>query len=123
MEHPLAGLVYVATICAASDGAAQMLHVSARHSFGADGTVTSALLAGPPGSHHEGPLLHGTAQLIAEQGDSLAFQTRSDDDPRTTTVLLTLHSATVGELCATTEGEWVRAIAAIESLPLIAHQH
>jgi len=122
MAHPLAGLVYVATICATSPGAAPMLHVTARHTVDADGAVTTDLLAGPDGVP-DGSAPRGTAELIAEQGESIVFQTRLDGADLATTVVLTLHSASVGELTATTGGEWVRAIAAIEELPLLAHQH
>ncbi len=122
MAHPLAGLAYVATICAASAGAAQMLHVTARHAVTADGAISTELLAGPAGVP-DGPAPRGTAELIAEQGESIVFRTRSDDADDFTTVVLTLHSASVGELTATTGDEWVRAVAAIEELPLLAHQH
>ena len=45
------------------------------------------------------------------------------DSDRTVTVILTLQSASAGELFATDGQDWLRAIAAVESLPEIAHSH
>ena len=120
--HPLAGLTYVATICSASDGASGMLHVVARHAIDEQGGVHTEILSGPTGAQ-TAAVPAAQAELLAEQGDSLVFRTRTIDESGTTTVVLTLHSSGVGEVTATTGGEWVRATAAIERLPALAHEH
>lgn len=119
---PLAGLRFVVTICATSPGHAGMLHLTARHAFADDGSFTSEILGGPDGAD---PDLRprGRADLIAEQGESLIFQSVVDGDDAPSTVVLTLHSAAAGEVFSAYGGEWVRGVAAIESLPAIAHEH
>jgi hypothetical protein len=119
---PLAGLQFVVTICVASPGNAGMLHLTARHTFSGDGRFASEILAGPGGAQ---PDLRpsGRAELIAEQGESLIFLSTIDGDETSSTVVLTLHSASAGEMFSTYRGEWVRGVAAIESLPAVAHEH
>lgn len=120
--HPLGGLTYTATICATSADAAAMLHHTARHSVGEDGALRTVILGGPDGVPGDQPR-SGVAELLAEQGEALIFRTRQDGDEAWTTVVLTLHSAAAGEVFATDGSWWVRAIAAIEGLPAIAHEH
>lgn len=121
MSSPLAGLSYVVTICATSPGNAGMLHVTARHAFADDGSFASEILAGPGGAMDLRP--RGTAELIAEQGEALIFRSAVDGADRPSTVMLTLHSPSAGEVFATDGDEWVRGVAAIEALPAIAHEH
>ncbi|MGI9117356.1 MAG: hypothetical protein ACR2JV_06945 [Gaiellales bacterium] len=119
---PLAGLRYVVTFCATSAGYAGVLHLSARHAFDEDGSFTTEIVAGPNGALPDvGPT--GTAELIAEQGDALIFRSRVEGEGSTSTTVLTLHSASTGEVFSTSGEEWVRGVAAIESLPEIAHGH
>ena len=99
-----------------------MLHVTARHAIGDDGAVETTLLAGPDGAPPQAAV-RGRAELIAEQGEALIFRTRQDGEDGWTTVVLTLHSAAAGEVFATDGTGWVRAIAAIDGLPAIAHEH
>ena len=120
--HPLSGLSYVATTCSASAGYAGSLHVVARHSIDIKGRVATTLLASPNGVG-DGPVIAGTAEFIAEQGDALIFRTVMSDSDRTVTVILTLQSASAGEIFATDGQDWLRAVAAVESLPEIAHSH
>ena len=120
--NPLAGLQYVVTICAASPGNVGMLHVTARHTFSGDGRFASEILAGPAGALPD-VRSSGQAELIAEQGESLIFLSTVDGDETSSTVVLTLHSAAAGEVFSTYGGEWVRGVAAIESLPAVAHEH
>lgn len=120
--NPLAGLQFVVTICAVSQGNAGLLHLTARHTFSEDGSFSSEIVGGPAGAQ---PDLRpsGRAELIAEQGESLIFQSTVDGDEQSSTVVLTLHSASAGEVFSTYGGEWVRGVAAIESLPAVAHEH
>ena len=120
--NPLAGLQYVVTICAASPGNTELLHLTARHTIADDGSFSSEILGGPSGAQ---PDLQpsGRADLIAEQGESLIFQSTVDGDETPSTVVLTLHSASAGEVFSAYGGEWVRGVAAIESLPAVAHDH
>ena len=119
---PLAGLQFVVTICATSPSNAEMLHLTARHTFAADGTFHSELLGGPAGAM---PNVRpaGRAELIAEQGEALIFRSEVDGAERSSTVVLTLHTASAGEVFSTDGDAWVRGVAAIESLPASAHDH
>ena len=119
---PLAGLRFVVTICATSPGNESMLHITARHTFAEDGRFASEVIAGPDGALAD---LHpqGVGELIAEQGESLIFRTTVDGDDRAATTFLTLHSAAAGEVFSTYGDGWVRGVAAIEELPVAAHDH
>lgn len=119
---PLAGLRFVVTICAVSPGNEQLLHLTARHEFLADGRFESEILAGPDGAL-EDVRPQGRAELIAEQGEALVFHSTVDGDAQASTTFLTLHSATVGEVYSGYGDGWVRGVAAIESLPAVAHDH
>ena len=122
MSSPLAGLVYTVTFCATSDGYADVLHLTARHAFAGDGTFTTEVVAGPEGALPDiRPV--GTAELVAEQGESLIFRSRVEGEDAVSTTVLTLHTASAGEVFSTSGDEWVRGVAAIESLPAIAHEH
>ena len=119
---PLAGLRYVVTFCATSEGYADVLHLTARHAFAEDGSFSTEIVAGPNGALPDvAPT--GTAELVAEQGDALIFRSRVDGEGSTATTVLTLHSQSTGELFSTSGEEWVRGVAAIEHLPAIAHEH
>lgn len=122
MNHPLAGLRYVVTFCATSTGYADVLHLTVRHAFADDGGFTTEVVGGPKGALAD---VHpaGTAELIAEQGESLIFRSRVDGESGSATTVLTLHTATAGEVFSTSGEEWVRGVAAIEALPAIAHEH
>ncbi len=98
-----------------------MLHLTARHAVGDDGSFQSEILGGPGGALDLRP--RGTAELIAEQGESLIFRSTVEGADRPSMVVLTLHSPSAGEVFATDGDEWVRGVAAVESLPAIAHDH
>ena len=44
MSSPLAGLEYIVTFCSASDGYADVLHLTVRHAFADDGSFTTEVL-------------------------------------------------------------------------------
>ena len=119
---PLAGLRFVVTICATSSGNAGLLHLTARHAFADDGSFASEILAGPSGALPD-VQPRGRAELIAEQGESLIFRSDVEGSERPSTTVLTLHTASAGEVFSTDGAEWVRGVAAIESLPASAHEH
>ena len=119
MSSPLAGLSYVAHGVEASPGWQDQLHAVRRRTFAADGTSAVETLAGPDHIGHVGT---GTAELVAEQGDTLIIRTTATPDTAPLTVVLTVFSPTVGEATVTDGTDWVRAVVAIESLP-DAHGH
>lgn len=112
---PLAGLEYVAYAVEASPGWQALLHVPRRRSFGADGTTRLDI---PTASD---PPVTGSAQLIAEQGDTLTILITGDGPPMT--IALTVLSPAAAELTATSGAEWARCIASIVALPATDHDH
>lgn len=120
--NPLAGLQYVVTFCSTSDGYADVLYLTARHAFAEDGSFTTEIVGGPKGALPD-VRPTGTAELVAEQGEALIFRSRVAGEGATATTVLTLHSASAGELFSTSGEEWVRGIVAIEALPAVAHEH
>ena len=122
MSSPLAGLEYIVTFCSASDGYADVLHLTVRHAFADDGSFATEVLGGPGGALPD-VRPAGRAELIAEQGESLIFRSRVAGEGAVATTVLTLHSASAAEVFSTSGEEWVRGVAAIVALPAIAHDH
>jgi hypothetical protein len=119
---PLAGLRYVVTFRETSAGYADVLYLTARHAFAEDGSFTTEIVGGPNGALPD-VRPTGSAELVAEQGDTLVFRSRAEGEAATATTVLTLHSASAGELFSTSGEEWVRGIVAVEGLPAVAHDH
>lgn len=117
-EHPLAGLSFIATAHSSSPGWASDLYSVRRREVRADG---SSIVVDLGGTGAPAPVT-SRVDFIAEQGDALIFEADVVGERRAM-IVLTLHSATVGELFITDGTDWTRASVAIESLPAIAHDH
>jgi hypothetical protein len=116
--HPLAGLSYIATAHTSSPGWAEDLFSVRRREVRADGTSTVVDLGG---TGAPAPVTD-RVELIAEQGDALIFEAVAVGERRVI-VVLTLHSASSGELFMTNGTDWVRSSVAVEALPAVAHDH
>jgi hypothetical protein len=116
--HPLAGLSYIATAHASSPGWAEDLFSVRRREVRPDGSSTVTDLGG---TGAPAPVTD-QVEFIAEQGDALIFEAVAVGERRVVAVL-TLHSASSGELFLTNGSDWVRSSVAVETLPAIAHEH
>jgi hypothetical protein len=111
----LDGLEYIAYAVEASPGWEPLLHVPRHRTFG-PGDATAYAVAGS-----DEPEVHGTARLLAEQGDTLVILVNGEHAPMT--LALTVLSPTAAELTATSSGEWARCVVALIGLPAGAHDH
>lgn len=119
--HPLAGLDYIATCCGASAGWSERLFEVRHRIVAKAGESTITVVAST--NDNVGQTQTGAIELIAEQGDALIMRTDGSIDGKATTLFLTLHSSSVGELFSTDGTDWVRCSVAVRSLPAVAHEH
>lgn len=111
----LEGLEYISYAVEASPGWQRVLHEPHHRVYGPGGATRY---------HHVGsddPPVEGTAELIAEQGDTLTILITGDDPPKT--VALTVLSPTVAEMTITRGADWARCVVALIALPDAQHEH
>ncbi len=110
----LKGLEYIAFAVEASEGWRSMLHEPHHRSFGKGGSTRfEALGMGRP-------VVDATAELLAEQGDTLIILVH--DEPAVT-LALTVLTPTAGEMTVTSGSEWARCVVALLALPAAHHDH
>ena len=111
----LEGLEYLAFAVDASPAWRGTLHEPHHRTFGPGDATRFDVVGG------DAPPVDGTAELIAEQGDTLTMVITGHDAPLT--LALTILSPTVGEMTVTSGAEWVRCVVALLGLPESHHDH
>lgn len=112
---PLDGLEYVAFAVEASPAWQHLVHQPRHRRFGPGDATEHVMVGSGAGA------VVGTAQLVAEQGDTLTILVSEGEAPMT--LVITVLSPTVAEISATSGDNWIRGVASLLALPPDAHGH
>ena len=108
----LEGLEYISFCVEASPGWQERVHVPYHRVFGPGASTRFDTPGNAP--------VEETAELIAEQGDTLTIMITGGEP---VTLALTILSPTAGEMTVTSGANWARTVVSLLGLPAGHHDH